>query len=233
MTLQASSVSYVHAGILRTTAGGTLTFGAANALLPRWDIVELDASGYVVTAGTPGARDSLGVVDRPARNYSNVYVGAVFVDAAVTALHNVDVDMGVVVPATAIPTGSSGMSSLLADVAMPIANTFYDGPNTGVIGVAGEVWLILAQVAIVGGATPSSITARLTDGTNIIAEAPGVGAATPAGNVTIDAIRTVSAPATYKVQAASTAAGATLKADPTSNSSGAHIATRISWVRLA
>jgi hypothetical protein len=53
--------------------------------------------------------------------------------------------------APSIPTASNGNGSLSGDVAMTTANTFYDGPNTGSIGAASEVLLLIGQVTVVGG----------------------------------------------------------------------------------
>jgi hypothetical protein len=74
---------------------------------------------------------------------------------------------------------------------------------------------------------------RITDGTTVFAEANGGGTTAAGANFACQAIVVPSAAATYKITCASTVAAGAIKADPTANSSAAHVATRITWVRLA
>src|SRR5215471_1224320 len=126
----------------------------------------------------------------------------------------------------------NGSSALGADVAMTSANTFYDGPNTGSIGANGQKILLIAHATVIGGGV-GQITMRITDGTTVFAEANGAGSATAGANLACSTVVSPSAAATYKITVASNQAGGTIKADPVVNSSGAHVATRLSYVRIA
>jgi len=125
-----------------------------------------------------------------------------------------------------------GTSALGADVTMTNANQFYDGPNTGSIGGAGQQLLLTAYATVVGGGA-GTLSMRITDGTTVFAETGAAGFTTGGAGLALTTIVSPSAAATYKITCASTQAGGAIKADPTANSSGAHVATRISWVRLA
>ncbi len=68
-----------------------------------------------------------------------------------------------------IPTATNGSASLGGDVTMTSANTAYDGPTTGTIGVAGQTFLIVANVTILGVAGAAKTTVKLWDGTTVYA----------------------------------------------------------------
>jgi hypothetical protein len=129
-------------------------------------------------------------------------------------------------PTTTVDNGSN---ALAADAAMASANTFYDGPNTGSLT---GTYLVTAHITALAGAANQTLTARLWDGTTSYAEASALGGAAIGVTLSVSAVVTLSAQ-TLKISVASTNAGGTIKADPTSNSSGAHVATRISYVRIA
>ena len=140
---------------------------------------------------------------------------------------------GIVPPTVSYPTATNGSVALTADVSLTAANTFFDGPNTGVIGGAGQTLFFSAQASVLSGVTNDRITVRLTDGSTVFAEAE-IGTPTTADyTIPLTAIVSPSATATYKIQAATTGGTAgTLKKAATSNSSG-NLATKISWMQLA
>lgn len=74
------------------------------------------------------------------------------------------------------PGSSSVISYQTTNVNAVLANTWYDGPNTGSIGANGEKWLIVASAVIAysGGAVLGEVA--IHDGTNYLAAQWNVGA---------------------------------------------------------
>ncbi len=126
-------------------------------------------------------------------------------------------------------TAQNGTAALSGDVTMTNANQFYDGPNTGALT---GTFLVTAYISALAGALNQTLTARLWDGSTSYAEASGLGGSVIGVTLTVAAVVTLSAQ-TLKISVASTNAGGTIKANPTSNSSGSNVAARISYVRLA
>jgi hypothetical protein len=121
-----------------------------------------------------------------------------------------------------IPT----MSQLGADVSMPTANTFYDGPSASL--VAG-IWLVMASVHVVNGATGGGqITAKIWDGTTVWAS--GLQSASGTNfpvQVDVVAIVTLVATTTVKVSVTCNLANATLKAAAVTNGAGNNASTLV------
>ena len=131
--------------------------------------------------------------------------------------------------------GTNGTAALGADVANATANTFADGPNTGAIGAAGQVFLILADIVWNCGASMARYTYRIWDGTTTYNEGfQAIVAAASFIQGHLHAIVTLAGAATFKISGApdSATAGAVIKAAASFNSGG-NLATRISYVRLA
>jgi hypothetical protein len=133
------------------------------------------------------------------------------------------------VPAT--ETGQSGSATLAGDVSMVTANTFYDGPSVGFIGNTGETYLLTGYVTILGPAGTAKTTVRLTDGTTVYAEGENSIGATSTGVITLMAL--VPGNASYKFTATCNVNAATMKRDPVANSSGAHVASKLTYMRIS
>jgi hypothetical protein len=130
------------------------------------------------------------------------------------------------------PVPESGTGVLGADVSIPSANTFVDGPTVSPAGGASASYLLTGYVTIAGPAGADTATVRLTDGTTVYAEGENSIGASSFGVVTLMAI--VPGNATYKFTVAHTSAtAATIKRDPTVNSSGAHVGSKLTFVRIA
>jgi hypothetical protein len=132
-------------------------------------------------------------------------------------------------------TTTNGTAALSADVAMgAIANVLVDGPTTGSIGANGQVFQIIASIQLVSSAVAATVTFRLWDGTTTYNEvAQNHSAAVSSIGATLQTIVTLTGAATFKISATSTTGndGNIKAAAP--NNSGANVATRISYVRLA
>ncbi|CAB4140533.1 Phage tail repeat like [uncultured Caudovirales phage] len=127
---------------------------------------------------------------------------------------------------------SSGQAFLATDVAMASANTWYDGPS---LSLAAGTWLILAS-ATVGrtGTTAGSYNIRISTGTTHYASVQQYHASV-ANNwaaLSCNAIVTLGATTTIKLQAAGTVASDVLKA-ATPNSASGNNATGLVAVKIA
>jgi hypothetical protein len=134
----------------------------------------------------------------------------------------------------AVPAGGGGggaggsgvpLSAFLsANLAMPTAGTYYDGPT---ITVPAGTWLLIAAASIRAGAA-TDLDAKLWDGTTVLATAEGYnGGSTSVGEVTVSAIVTPSTSTTYKMSAATQQANSTMQATMATNAAGTLNAT---WI---
>jgi len=114
---------------------------------------------------------------------------------------------------------NSVVAYLGAPVTMTSANTWYNGPNTGSIGAAGQTWLILAKGEIIwaSGAVAGEIS--IFDGTSYVAGSYGVGANTNWPAMGLAAYyTTLSGATTFTLRAAANVNGASLISSSTSYS---------------
>jgi hypothetical protein len=90
---------------------------------------------------------------------------------------------------------------LTMNVNLANIDTFYNGPNTGTIGAAGQTWLIMAVANVADSTTTASIEAAIYDGTSYIA---GSSLITPAANgpavITVNAIVSLSGPKIFTLR---------------------------------
>jgi hypothetical protein len=110
---------------------------------------------------------------------------------------------------TAGATSSNVQNTLGSNTATGAANNFVNGPNTGAIGAAGQVWHISAGAMVSNtGATYDYFTARIWNGAAAVG--PAVTSVTPGGNTTClspSAIVTLAATTTFTLQAADNSTG--------------------------
>ena len=121
----------------------------------------------------------------------------------------------------AVPALTAVSAALGGDVAMPVANTFYDGPS---VTLSPGTWIVFAELLQVGGA---SITTKLWDGASSVlssSETTGPGSGSPVFASLIGLV-TLAVPATYKVSAASSNTGGAIKAAADRNGAGNNATT--------
>lgn len=108
-------------------------------------------------------------------------------------------------------TSQSVTSFLSGNITLTLANTWYDGPNTGSIGANGQKWLIIAkgEITWTGGAIAGEIA--IWDGSAYVAGSSNVGAAAnwTAINVALYYV-TLTGPTTFTLRAAANQNGALL-----------------------
>lgn len=125
---------------------------------------------------------------------------------------------------------TNNQAQLGADVAMPTANTFYDGPS---LSLAAGIWLIMASCHFVNG-SPSSgqLTMKLWDGTTVYSSADQSASGTnfPV-QVSIQAIVPLSITTTVKASGTCNLANAIFKAAAALNGAGNNAST-LSVVRI-
>ena len=105
--------------------------------------------------------------------------------------------------ATNVPTVAQ-----VGDVAINVVNQFFNGPNTGPIGAAGQVWLLLATVGLQhsDGSTNNYFEVDIWDGAAVAGGAnnkgvfSSVGATVNVGGA-LHAIATLTGPTTFTVRA--------------------------------
>jgi hypothetical protein len=109
--------------------------------------------------------------------------------------------------------GSQSVASYLAaDVTMTLANTWYDGPNTGSIGANGQIWVILAKGEITNAGAAVAGEISIHDGTTFLTGGSSVG-----GSSTWTAVGvgmyfvTLTGPTTFTLKAAGNAASSALR----------------------
>lgn len=131
-------------------------------------------------------------------------------------------------------TASGATTFLAADVALNNVANFFNGPNTGSIGANGQTWWITATAFFADTAGAAVVEAAIFNGAAYIADATSaVYLANVGVTITLDAIVTLSAPATFTLRAKdqSSTSGLLLT---TGNTTGiANKATSITAVRLA
>jgi hypothetical protein len=122
-------------------------------------------------------------------------------------------------------------AQLGADVTMTSANTFYDGPT---ITVSPGTWLLVGEIT--GYTTVNSITqwtAKLWDGTNVVSSVQATQENDSSViNLPLSALVTITTTTTYKISAANSSAGATIKAATLNNSAGNN-ASRLNAIQLS
>jgi hypothetical protein len=136
-------------------------------------------------------------------------------------------------PVPSIPATNSGTTTFLgSDVALNNTGLFFNGPNTGSIGAAGQTWLIIAGGVIHSPSAATTGEFALYDGSSYIASMTGVGpnAQWPA-IATIAIVVTLSGATTFTLRANANDTSAVLL---TTGLSGAvtNKATYITAVRL-
>lgn len=115
-------------------------------------------------------------------------------------------------------------NAIAADVALTLANTYYDGPS---ISLPSGTWLLTGAVALMGLGTDFG-QAKLWDGSTVYAsgETPG-----GRGSIAVSGIAVLGATTTIKISSAATATGVTMKAamydNPVGNNSSYLVAMRI------
>jgi hypothetical protein len=135
-------------------------------------------------------------------------------------------------PAAATASLTSASAFLAADVSMPSANTYYDGPT---VSLASGTWLVMAS-ATIGRTTTTAghYTMRISTGTTHYASVQQYHASV-ANNwaaLSCNAIITLAATTTIKLQTAGTITSDVLKAATANNGSGNN-ATGLVAVRIA
>lgn len=130
------------------------------------------------------------------------------------------------------PTNTNVMSYLVGNVTMTTGGTWYNGPNTGSIGAAGQVWMVVGSGLITWptGAVYGELS--IHDGTNYLAFSGTVGAASGWPAIGIPWwIGTLSGPTTFTLRAVANQSSCTLQG--TTIVYGNNKCTYISAVRLA
>jgi len=122
-------------------------------------------------------------------------------------------------------------ANLTGDVTMTNANQFYDGPSLASIGTSTSTIWLDAYITVLAGANLDKITAKLWNGTATVAEGGAVGSNVTAVTIHLSGIRQPGGAETWKISAASTGAGGTVKAAASANSAG-NFASRISYMRI-
>lgn len=140
---------------------------------------------------------------------------------------------GTAAPAWGVATLTSTQVFLGADVNMPTANTFYDGPTYT---PAAGTWLLIASATVdnqSGGGQRE--TGKLWDGTTAYAAAQvSNGASTNLALVTCQAVVAASGSQTYKLSVAGNGGTQTMLKTPNTNNSGlTGLATYLIAIRLA
>jgi hypothetical protein len=140
-------------------------------------------------------------------------------------------------PTFALLNGDVGTTSVTtflgSDVALNNTGSFFNGPNTGSIGAAGQTWLIIAGGAIDSGSGATTAEFALYNGSSYIADLTGVGAGAgwPA-IATVAVVVTLAGPTTFTLRAKANTTSAFLRTTGLS-SAVANKATFITAVRLA
>lgn len=124
---------------------------------------------------------------------------------------------GVTIPAGGGLTGvgSDSVSAfLVGNVALTNAATWYNGPNTGSIGAAGQKWLIIGHAQLTNSSTVTSLGIRLYNGSAVLAES-FTRNQTASGYVdcSVFAVVTLTGATTFTLQARDYNGGGTLLAD--------------------
>lgn len=112
---------------------------------------------------------------------------------------------GSLVNCSGFPTGTNVISYLAGNVAITSANTYYAGPNTGLIGAAGQTWAVLGSglVQWSGGAIYGEVAIYNTTTGSALSHSGTVGAAAswPAIGMPMW-IGTLAAPTTFTLMGA-------------------------------
>lgn len=94
--------------------------------------------------------------------------------------------------------GSAAQTFLGADVLLNNNANYFDGPNTGSIGAAGQKWKITAVMSVIDTAGAATIKGRIWDGTTVYTETVfTTSAANYEGIITAVAIVTLAGAATF------------------------------------
>ena len=106
---------------------------------------------------------------------------------------------------TGVMTGvgsNSATTFLTSPVSLTSLTTYFNGPNTGSIGAAGQVWLIMGYATVQDTSNSANIDIALYDGTNYIAN---TNVTIPATNYnlmgSVYAVVTLSAATTFTLRA--------------------------------
>jgi len=116
---------------------------------------------------------------------------------------------------------STSSKFLLADVSMPSANTFYDGPNN--LTLNSGTYILSGNVLGTNASEGQVYTAKLWDGSTVYASCQVVGGTSGRGNFLTfpGVVVTVSSGTkTFKISVATTDTNAIIRATPTYNNSG-------------
>lgn len=136
------------------------------------------------------------------------------------------------------PIMTTVVGVLAADVAMPLANTAYDGPSVAL--TAGK-WALAGSVTIANTApvkaTIHKATSKLWDGTTVYDSGESSTYSVIVGDVTFVrlthiAVVTLAAAATIKITCFNTSTACAIKRDPVDNSPGAHNASQLLAVKI-
>lgn len=126
---------------------------------------------------------------------------------------------GTISSSSAVPTLANFAAALGADVAIPAANTFVDGPT---LALPAGTWLIVGGVVVsYGGA--NLVVAKLWDGATVFSSAEFHRSGNTAGPVASLAVRAIVKPVvatTYRIAAACDVGGQTIKAATPDEASG-------------
>jgi len=113
-------------------------------------------------------------------------------------------------------TLTAQMAQLSADVAIGSTNVYVDGPS---LSLGPGTWLLTATILFVVSSTGNDVTAKLWDGTNVIASTQSRVTVTQPMGMSLVGIAVVGSTATWKISLAMTVTG-TIKAAATVNAAG-------------
>lgn len=125
---------------------------------------------------------------------------------------------GTIQTAEALPSTDTGNKQVFlnAAVALGTVSTFFSGPTTGSIGLAGQKWRIRAHLQLVDPVGAATFSERIWDGTTVYATGSVSGfAANGTTTDELEAYVTLTGPTTFTVQAQNNtrAAGSILASD--------------------
>lgn len=129
---------------------------------------------------------------------------------------------------------TNSSNALTGDVTMTNASTYYDGPS---LTLAAGTWLLVGAIQVQITTSGGAVTAKLWDGTTTYCSAEISLQYTPAANalwrLPVQAIVTPGGSTTYKISAAGTQAGNTIKAQAVNNSPANNTGSILVAVKIA
>jgi hypothetical protein len=131
-----------------------------------------------------------------------------------------------------IPSGAA-TTFLTGDATVAVSGTYVNGPNTGSVGAAGQVWLIMAGGVFLNG-SGGNMTAslRINDGSADIIDGSATGATGSNMQIALSVVVTLSAATTFTLQATDNVGGSVGVLKATAPAAGTNKATWITAVRL-